>query len=349
MQEAAHAKQSHLRYVGDCRAAGRAYAGGGAHHTNSAWAEEEPSVPPPVLVAALSGHLDVVLSVAFSPDGRKALTGSGDKTAKLWDVSTGRELRTFQASLLRRLWGKLANMATSGEGITVPVLRGSVHSVAFSPDGRKVLTGTWDTTAKLWDVATGRELRTFKGHTGWIFAVAFSPDGQQVLSGSEDGTAKLWDVATGQELRSFQGHRLSITSVAFSPDGRRVLTGADDETAKLWDVATGRELRTFQGHTRSVTSVAFSPDGGKVLTGSGDGSARLWELGTGRELVQLWHLKGGGWIAIVPEGYFEYDGSNETLERVNLQDSSTGRPLTPEEAKRYHRPDLVTKVLSGGP
>src|SRR5256885_5597220 len=112
-----------------------------------------------------------------------------------------------------------------------------------APEGGGVRPDSSDTPARLWDVATGEELRAFKGHVDDVTSVAFSPDGARVLTaGSWDQTARLWDVATGEVLRAFKGHEGAVTSVAFSPDGRCLLTGSDDNTARLWDAATGKEL-----------------------------------------------------------------------------------------------------------
>jgi len=227
------------RYIATC-------GGGGAF----IWDVQTGSV-----IRTFTGHTYAVTSVAFSPDGTKVLTGSGDCTAKLWDAATGACIRTFTGHT------------------------DSVYSVAFSPDGSKVLTGSVDNTAKLWDAATGSLIRTFTGHSSYVLSVAFSPDGTKVLTGSWDNTAKLWDAATGACIRTFTGHSSIVMSVAFSPDGTKVLTGSWDGTAKLWDAATGSLIRTFTGHTEMVWSVAFSPDGTKVLTGSYDGTAKLWWSG----------------------------------------------------------------------
>ena len=115
-----------------------------------------------------------------------------------------------------------------------------VTSVALSPDGRTVVTGSWDGTARLWDVDGGRELRVLKGHESWVSGVAFSPDGRTVVTGSLDDTARLWEAATGRELQVLKAHSKTVTAVAFSPDGRIVATGSEDGTVRLWDSAAGR-------------------------------------------------------------------------------------------------------------
>ncbi len=148
--------------------------------------------------------------------------------------------------------------------------------IAFSPDGKSIVTDSGgDKMAKLWSI-DGRLLQTFQGHQFSVNSVAFSPDGKSILTGSGDNTAKLWSI-DGRLLQTFQGHQSSVSSVAFSPDGKSIVTGSTDETAKLWSI-DGSLLQTFQGHQSSVYSVAFAPDGKSIVTGSVDKTAKLWSI-----------------------------------------------------------------------
>ncbi|HUT25549.1 MAG TPA: WD40 repeat domain-containing protein, partial [Sumerlaeia bacterium] len=230
----------------------------------AAWAALEPTgaraESAVVAVPLMRYGLGMLECAAYSPnpDAPLVATGGGIGVV-LWDANTGDQVRILSAP---------------GH---------HVSSVAFSPDGSKLLTGSYDATAKLWDAATGAEIRTFSGHTNSVNSVALSPDGTKILTGAggwgdaPDHTAKLWDAATGAEIRTFSGHIFDFTCVAFSPDGTKVLTGSRDYTAELWDAGTAAMVRTFSGHTNEVNSIAFSPDGTKILTGAGwpDNTAKL--------------------------------------------------------------------------
>jgi WD40 repeat protein len=187
-------------------------------------------------------------------------------------------------------------------GLELLVLKGHagiVRSVVFSPDGKHIVTGSNDRTAKVWDAEKGQEIPTLKGHTDYVSSIAFSPDGKRIVTGSGDGTAKVWVTATGQEILTLEGSTSrewavgGIWGVAFSPDGRRIVTGSQDKTAKVWNAATGRVLHVLE-HTNAVRSVAFSPDGRRIVTATGDwdrperlGEASVWDTETGQELRSI--------------------------------------------------------------
>jgi len=233
-----------------------------------------------------------------------------------------------------------------------------VNSVAFSPDGKLALSGSHDNTLRLWDVATGRELRTFTGHSGDVSSVAFSPDGKLALSGSDDQTLRLWEVETGKEIRIFTGHSYSVNSVAFSPDGRFALSGSDDKTLRLWDVTTGNSLRTFTGHYGNVNSVAFSPDGKLALSGSGsyrdnkDNTFRLWEVETGKEIRTFpGHSESVNSVAFSPDGKLAFSGSDD--DTLQLWEVTTGKELRSFTGDYYNVKSVAFSpdgrfALSGG-
>ena len=233
-------------------------------------------------------HQGPVAAVAFSPDGTRVVTASGDRTARLFDVGTGAELVRFDHD-------------------------GPVTAVAFSPDGSHVVTASGDRTARLFDVGTGAELARL-GHDDWVAAVAFSPDGSRVVTASGDRTARLFDVGTGAELARL-GHDDWVAAVAFSPDGSRVVTASGDRTARLFDVGTGAELVRFD-HDGPVTAVAFSADGTLVATASGHRTARVFDVGTGAELARLAHDGTVAAVVFSPDGTRVATASHDRTARV---------------------------------
>jgi len=295
----------------------------------------------------LEGHQDDVYDAAFSPDGKAIVTGSWDKTAKLWNVD-GQLLHTFSVK------SKVNGITFSPDGKTiltgsadntgklwsidgrplytfqVNVGVGGVESVTFSPDGKTILTGgSFGSLVELWSI-DGRFLRDFQGDND----VAFSSDGKTILIGSADNTdlsVKLWGI-DGKLLQTFQAG-IGQTAVAFSPDGKTILTGSADNIAKLWSI-NGKFLQAFQNRG-FITGVAFSPDGKTILTGSGDRTAKLWST-NGKLLRTLYghktHLRR---VAFSPDG--------KTI--LTTSGDRTAKLWSTDEVQTFHEhQDLVTSV-----
>jgi hypothetical protein len=201
---------------------------------------------------------------------------------------------------------------------------GAVRAVAFSSDGKFILTGSWDKTIRLWDAATGVVVATLAGHTERIRAVALSADAKRIIGGSDDTTARLWDAETGAAVATLVGHIGGVSAVAFSPNGKRVLTGSYDKTARLWDAGTGAAVATLAGHIGSVNSVAFSSDGKHILTGSWDNTARLWDAATGATVMTFTgHTDSVNAAVFSPDNQRVLTGSSDNT--AKLWDAMAGR------------------------
>jgi len=175
-----------------------------------------------------------------------------------------------------------------------------VYHAAFSPDGARILTASWDKTARVWEANSGKLIISL-AHQGAVNAASFSPDGTQILTASADKTAKLWEAASGKLIASF-AHQDSVNAAAFSPDGTRILTAGADKTAKLWDANSGKLIASF-AHQGSVNAAEFNSDGTRILTASADKTAKLWEAASAKLIATFVHQ------GIVYYGTFSPDGA----------------------------------------
>jgi len=250
----------------------------------------------------LGDRAGILWAARFAPQGDQVLTIGGND-ARLWDVATRESVVRFSP-------------------------HGAVAAADISPDGKLLVTGSWDQSAKIWDIATGKALRKLDGlHQGYVNSVEFSPDGALVLTGSDDGTARLWQAATGEPTGpTFRGHQSRIRRACFSSSGQQVLTTANDKTARIWDRQTGKSLQTLVGHEWAVLCGEFSRDGKRVITGSEDNTALIWDASTGKSLLKLaGHTDSITSVAFSPDGRRAMTASQDNT--AKLWDAKTGKEI----------------------
>jgi WD40 repeat protein/serine/threonine protein kinase len=288
-------------------------------------------------VASFKGHTAPARYVAFSPDGKRLASASGltlgSKKPKvigevrIWELAAQEKALKFQWSLQRRLErlkeltkDKAFKWKENPDLITVE------KDIVFSPHGKSVAAGLADKTARIWDLASGKETAALQGHTEVVFGVAFSPDSKLLATASGDRTAKIWNAASGQPLRTFTGHTDRILDVAFSPDGKRLATASIDGTVKVWDADGGPALLTLM-HPDPVETVVFSPHGKYLATTSEDQkkfsirTVKIWDAATGLEILTVAGCHGTAW-AFSPDGKRLVSECEEKT--VKVWDTATG-------------------------
>ena len=242
-------------------------------------------------------------SVAFAPDGKTlAASASDDGAIKLWDARSGQLLNTLNGH------------------------KGEVTSVTYSPDGKTLASGGYDSAIKLWDARSGQLLNTLNWHKRGISSLAYSPDGKTLASGGYDCMIKLWDARANQPLNTLNGHEEGVFSVAFAPDGKTLASVGFDSMIKLWNIKPGQPPPTTKGHELKVRSVAYSPDGKTLASASKDRTIKLWDASDGRLLNTL-----KGHNALVDVAVYAPNGkilaSSSDDHTIKFWDARTGQLL----------------------
>nr|VFK56441.1 MAG: WD40 repeat [Candidatus Kentron sp. TC] len=316
--------------------------------------------PIPRLIIDSGGHKAVIRDVLFTPDGERLISVSDDKTIRIWAVATGELLETLRGRMGEGPEGKLYAGALAPEDtkgrrwlavggypsrwgirlidLNAPrdaplrILQGHgnvIYALAFSPDGKRLLSGSGDCTVRLWDLESGETIQVLRGHAGYIYAVAFSPDAREegrIVTGSLDHTLRLWDGA-GNPIRVLEGHTDKVQAAAFTPDGRYLLSGSWDNSIRLWDGRTGTFVKRLAEQDSVVVSLSISPDGKKVLTGSGSSpfTANVFAIPSGERLLGFEeHENLVAATAISPDGKLAATGGGNDNE-IQLWDLATGR------------------------
>jgi WD40 repeat protein len=286
----------------------------------------------PYLELDTQGHMALIRGLVFTPDGRTLISGSDDKTIRVWDTETGRITRTIRGEI--------------GDGDP-----GKIYALALSRDGRLLAAGgrTGGTEAegqpiRLYDLETGTMLGVLKGHTGAVLSLDFSPDGDRLVSGGTDDIAIVWDVRTKTPLHRLSGHQGDVNAARFTADSSAVVTASDDDTLKVWRVDDGTLLKTMTGHTDKVVALAVSIRDGTVASGSLDGTVRLWDLRGGRTLKQINQGTEVMSLAFSPDGRRLISGVGRAPYRCHVYDTGSG-----EEVAAYAGHDNIVLAAAVAP
>jgi len=279
-------------------------------------------------MSTLRGHSERVFSIVFSPDGKRIFSASYyNNEIKAWDPTPAvnrDKLRLYAGGYMANQVafspdGKCIAAASGKRGATGSIRlydthsgadimtllghKAKVRSIAFSPDGRQIVSGGNNTVLRIWNVATGTVEKTLTGHEDGVNSVAFSPDGRRVVSGSDDKTIKIWNTATGDLEKTLTGDENVVYSVTFSPDGKRIVSGGNGGSLRVWDALSGTPLLTLHGHSEHVLDVSVSSDGERIASCGQDKTIRIWDANTGEALMTLRGHELVVWtVAFSPDG-----------------------------------------------
>ncbi|HET7500440.1 MAG TPA: WD40 repeat domain-containing protein [Kofleriaceae bacterium] len=273
---------------------------------------------------------------------RRRLSGGYDKTLKVWELESGREVATLAGHthyvsactvtpdgrhVVSASYDQMLRVWELGNGREVATLAGHTHHVtacAVTPDGRHMVSASYDKVLKVWELGSGREVTTLEVHTHHVSACAVTPDGRHVVSASADKTLKVWELGSWWQVATFEGHPHWVSACAVTPDGRHVVSASHDHTLKVWELGSGRPVATLEGHTHQVSACAVTPDGRHVVSASDDETLKVWEMESGREVAALeGHTSAVTACAVTPDGRHVVSASaDKTLKVWDLATST---------------------------
>lgn len=253
-------------------------------------------------VHTFAGHWDSVVAALPTPDGKRLVSVSLDRTLRLWDLNSGAPLMHFYGCV------------------------GNAGSFVVAQNGQSLIYATEDHSLVMYDLGSGTLLRRFRGHSAKISVCLLTPDGQLVIAAASDNSVRVWRVQTGEQLAMLSGHQSPPSSCACTKDSRYLITGSWDHTLRVWDLKTGRNVRTLQGHTGAVSGFALSSDGKYVVSASWDHTLRLWDVNTGAKVhVLVGHTAPVNGCTVTPDGRFAISASDDST--LKIWDLHGGREL----------------------
>lgn len=283
----------------------------------------------------LRGQLGKIVCIAISADGRVAVSGSEDKTARIWDVGAGSCLATLEGharsiyglaiigdgrQVLTGSFDRTIRLWDSENGQCLRIFEGhadAVMGLSATEDGTLFISGSHDNTIRIWDTATGVCIRTLNGHTEPVYGVAVTPDGRIAASGSRDKTVRVWEIETGNCIAVLEGHNQWVYGVAITSDAKSIVSSSYDRTIRVWNVDSAECSATFEGHTDKIYAVAMDANGRRVVSGSYDRTVRVWDVDTGKSVATLTgHRRAVYGVALSADGMLAVSGAIDGSLRV---------------------------------
>ncbi|ETO29132.1 NB-ARC domain-containing protein [Reticulomyxa filosa] len=294
--------------------------------------------------AALEGHLNDILEVQFSPDGTKIVSCSRDKTIRIWDASSGRQLQLLEghtaevntvqfspdgSKIVSCSRDKTLRMWNVSSGQQIQIWKehsGSVKVAQFSHNGAKIVSCSQDKTIRIWDVLSGKRVQILEGHSGIVQTVRFSPDDSKIVSCSWDKTIRIWNAFSGEQIQILEGHLDVITDALFSSNGSMIISYSEDKIIRIWDVLSGRQIQILEGHSGRIKAIQLLPENSKLLSCSDDKTIRIWDLLSGKQIQILeGHSDSVSAAKFSPDGSRIVSGSRDRT--IRIWDVSSGKQL----------------------